>query len=116
MLGSKHDAPVLPKCVFTLLLNFCYASYSLYSGLHEVAVVANRHISTLLEVDGRVLDEQLRVTLNMEDGTRTIVISFPAAFRNAFVHLTLRGLRFILNYRSDTRGHGKRIKIKAQHT
>lgn len=26
----------------------------------------------------------------------TMVISLPAAFRKAFVHLTLRGLRFIL--------------------
>lgn len=29
----------------------------------------------------------------------TIVISFPAAFLKAFVHLTLRGFRFILYVR-----------------
>ncbi len=34
--------------------------------------------------------------MSVEVQVRTIVISLPAAFLNAFVHRTLRGFRFIL--------------------
>ena len=51
--------------------------------------------------DARVARERtLRLAANWR--VLSTVISLPAALRKAFVHFSLRGLRFILNYRGSS--------------
>lgn len=72
--------------------------------LHQVAVVDDRDVAALLKVESRVLFKETRVRfvpsseLRARDGEgeRTIVISLPAALRNALVHLSFLGFLFIL--------------------
>lgn len=66
--------------------------------LDELAVVTNWYVSSFLEVDCCVLQKSQCSGNEDEESSEvlTMVISFPAALRNAFVHRTFRGFRFIL--------------------
>jgi hypothetical protein len=52
------DPPVLPEYALSPLLDLGYTLHSLDCGLDQVAVVAHWHVSSLFEVDGRVLLRQ----------------------------------------------------------
>jgi hypothetical protein len=51
----SKNAPVLPEYTFPPLLDLCDAFHSLDRGLDQVAVVAYWDVSSLFEIDGRVL-------------------------------------------------------------
>lgn len=88
--------PVFPERMFPALLDFGNPLHGLYRCLYQLAIVAYRNISAFLEVDCWILWHFSAKPWYGRMRQHTIVISFPAAFLNAFVHLTLRGLRFIL--------------------
>ena len=84
--------------MLALLSDLSNPLHGLDRRLDELAVVAHRDISPLLKLERRVL-KVYRTELSRYSShqrTLTIVISLPCAFRNALVHRTLRGLRFIL--------------------
>jgi hypothetical protein len=82
------------------LLDLRNPLHRLDCGLHQLAIIANRDVSPLFEVDSRILTQsQIRSRWLRE--LLTMVISFPAALRKAFVQRTLRGLRFILRGGQD---------------
>ena len=88
---------MFPKCVLSALLDLRNALHCLDRRLHQFSVVAYRDVATFLEVNCRVLKCFIQYTSTQKKQLQlTIVISFPAALRNAFVHRTFRGLRFIL--------------------
>ena len=66
--------------------------------LHKFTIVSDRYIAAFLELERGVLWSYISVSAMASSGVQlTIVISFPCAFLNAFVHRTLRGFRFILS-------------------
>lgn len=96
MYPRSRDAPVFPERMFSPLLDLSNPLHCLDRGLHELAVVSHRDISPFLEFDGGVLCRLVSIDIGITRKGLTMVISFPAAFLKAFVHLTFRGLRFIL--------------------
>ena len=83
--------------MLSALLDLRNALHCLDRRLHQFSVVAYRDVATFLEVNCRVLKRFIQYTSTQKKQLQlTIVISFPAALRNAFVHRTFRGLRFIL--------------------
>lgn len=94
---SRDDQPVLEESTLSPRFDFSHSFNHLDCRLDQFSVISYRNISSLFEIDRGVL---LRRALNSKDLNKgkmpTIVISFPAAFLKAFVHLTFRGFRFIL--------------------
>ena len=84
-----------------LLLDLRYPLHRLDRSLDELTVVADRDVPPLLKLDGRVLEGCGHRSMWAEMQILTIVISLPAAFRNAFVQRTFLGLRFILQATLD---------------
>jgi len=98
--AGDQDLPLLPECMFPALFDLSNPFHRLDRSLHQLAIVADGDISTLLEVDCSVLRTS-NTPSKQRQGHETLVIlttviSFPAALRKALVHRTLRGLRFIL--------------------
>ena len=102
--SSRGNAPVLPESMLPLLLDLRYPLHRLHRRLDQLAVVPDGDVSPLLELNRGILGmfgwEEDCVG---DEEVRTMVISFPAALRNAFVQRTFLGFRFILRarYRSD---------------
>ena len=88
---------MLPESVFSSFSNLAYSVHCFKGALNELTVVADWNVSSLLKLKCRVLERVFSIRISENRGTLTIIISFPAAFLNAFVQRTLRGLRFILS-------------------
>ena len=87
-----------------LLLDLRYPLHRLHRRLDQLAVVADGDVSPLLELNRGILGVfGWEGDCVGDEEVRTMVISFPAALRNAFVQRTFLGFRFILRarYRSD---------------
>ena len=106
-------APVLPESPLPPGFDLGNSLHSLDGSRYQLPVVPDGNVSSLLELERGVLrdsselyksrvhvvSERLSPCVNMYacvGERRTMVMSFPAAFRNALVHLTFRGFRFIL--------------------
>jgi hypothetical protein len=87
---------MLPESTFTLLFDLRYPLHSLDRGLDELSVIPNGDIASFLELDDLILGRSENFGKLMEKEVHTIVISFPAALREALVYPTLRGFRFIM--------------------
>ena len=83
--------------MFSAFLDFSDALHGRNRSPYEFSVIANWNVSPLLKIDGRILQGE-RIGNRPESAHEflTMVISLPCALRNAFVHLTFRGFRFIL--------------------
>ncbi len=94
--GKSVNIPVLEECPFSACFDFSNSLYGLDRCMDQFSVISHWHISTFFEVNCRVLESGCIKFWTRRVITLTMVISLPAAFLNAFVHLTFRGLRFIL--------------------
>ena len=95
--GKKSmDIPVLEEGPLSACFDFSDSLHGLDRCLDQLPVISHWHISTFLEVDCRVLENSCVKPWKRRVVSLTMVISLPAAFLKAFVHLTFRGLRFIL--------------------
>lgn len=98
--AGDQDLPLPPECMFPALFDLSNPFHRLDRSLHQLAIVADRDISALLEIDCSILRTSNTLSKKGQGHEMpvilTTVISFPAALRKALVHRTLRGLRFIL--------------------
>lgn len=117
-LFGRHS--VLPESTLSPCLDLGDALHRLDRRGHELSVVTDRNVATLLEFECRVLQAQKGglVSTGLRRTTMvwglTIVISLPAAFLNALVHLTFLGLRFILKFLWHLDRRKQQIKIHEQ--
>ena len=83
-----------------LLLDLRYPLHRLHRRLDQLAVVTDGDVSPLLELNRGVLRVfGWKGDCVGDEEVRTMVISFPAALRNAFVQRTFLGFRIILRAR-----------------
>lgn len=88
--SKRTSKPLLVEALLTDRLNLRDTFHCLQCSSHQVAVVFHWAIPYLLELKGRILGRQYQ---QKQSTTR---MSLPLALLNAFVHFTLRGLRFRL--------------------
>ena len=92
--------------MYSPFLDLSYPVHCVESRMYKFAIITDGNVSSLFELYRRILvrNDISAMWYDKKEckGSFTMVISFPAALRNALVHRTFRGFRFILGGCHDT--------------